>query len=343
MRRFLKVLGVLLGLLVLLAVVLVLILEFAFPRVQEADQSIKVEATPQRLARGDYLANHVAGCMGCHSQRDWHTFGHPVIPGTEGQGGDTIFGAKIGLPGEIYPKNITPFNLKQYSDGELVRVLRTGVRKNGEPLFPLMPYQALAEMEQEDLYSIIVYVRSLPERAHVVPDHQLQLPVNLIVRTIPTNAPAYPTPVDRKDGVAYGKYLVRIGGCADCHTPVNDKHEPLPGMYLAGGMEYPYLDNQLQRHKGGGVLRTPNITPDAETGIGGWSKAVFLARFALWRGAGLEAQHVKLDLDKGDYLSLMPYGEIAGMTDEDLGAIYDYLHSIAPVKHAVIRFERPKL
>ncbi len=52
---------------------------------------------------------------------------------------------------------------------------------------------------------------------------------------------------------------------------------------------------------------------------------------------------MKLDLDKGDYLSLMPYSEYAGMTDADLGAVYDYLQSIPAVKNQVVRFEPPKI
>ncbi len=343
MKGFLKAMGAIVGLLILLVVVLIGVVKFSFPRVQKADQTLKVETTPARLQRGEYLVKNVAGCMGCHSQRQWDVLGHPAKPGTEFMGGDTIFDEKIGLPGKVYPANITPYRLKHYSDGELVRVLRTGVRKDGEPLFPLMPYQALAEMEQEDLYSVVAYLRSLPEKAHDVPDHQLAPPVNLIVRTIPKTAPDYPTPVDRKDTVAYGKYLVRMGSCTDCHTPVDDKHAPLPGMFLAGGQEYPYLNSKLEKHPGGGKLRVPNITPDVETGIGSWTKAQFIARFAEWRGKKLEAKHVKLDLDKGDYLPLMPYAEYAGMTDADLGAIYDYLHQVPAVKNAVERFEKPKI
>lgn len=340
---FFKAIGALLGLMITLVIIMILLVQFTFPRVRKADQTIKVELTEARIKRGDYLANHVAGCMGCHSQRQWDILGHPAKPGTEGAGGDKLFDKRIGLPGSIYPKNITPYNLKRYSDGELVRVLRTGVDKEGEPLFPMMPYKALAEMEQEDLYSIIAYLRSLPEIANDVPKHKIDFPVNLIIRSVPKNAPEYPKPLDRKDTVAYGKYLVRMGSCTDCHTPVDDHHEPLANMYLAGGQEYPYLNNKLERHPGGGVLRVPNITPDPETGIGKWTKAQFIARFAEWRGKKLEAKHVKLDLDKGDYLPLMPYGEYAGMTDEDLGAIYDYLHQVPAIKHEVVRFEKPKI
>ena len=343
--RVLKFIGKALLLLVLLIAGLITYVVTCLPKVAPADQSVKVEITPARVARGEYLAKNVAACMGCHSIRQWDILGHPVKPGTEFMGGEPLFGPAIGLPGVIPPKNLTPYHLKDYSDGELVRVLRTGVRKDGQPLFPFMPYQAIGEMEQEDLYSVIAYLRSgVKEIKNDVPEHQLQPPLNVIVHTIPKDAPAYPTPVDRKDTVAYGKYLVRMGSCADCHSPVDAHHQPLPGLYLSGGQEFPYLNSKLQKHPQGGVLRVPNITPDIETGIGSWTKAQFIARFAEWRGKKLEEKHkAKLDLDKGDYVPLMPYAEYAGMTDADLGAIYDYLHQIPAVKNAVVRFEPPKL
>jgi mono/diheme cytochrome c family protein len=344
MKKLLKVLGQALVILVLVAGCGVGYVMLALPKVAPADQTLKIESSPARLQRGEYLAKHVAACMGCHSQRDWTVYGHPIKAGTEWKGGEPLFDQRIGLPGVIQPKNLTPYNLKNYSDGELVRVIRTGVRKNGEPLFPFMPYQAFAAMEQEDLYSIIAYLRCLPEGVNDVAEHKLDPPLNVIVRTMPQEAGLYPAPIDRKDTVAYGRYLVKMGSCTDCHTPVNGKHEPLPGMYLAGGQEFPYLNSKLEKHAGGGVLRIPNITPDKETGIGNWSKKDFLARFNEWRGAAkLKAKHQQLNLDKGDYLPLMPYGEFAGMTDGDLGAIYDYLHSLPAVKHAVVRFEPPKI
>jgi mono/diheme cytochrome c family protein len=344
MKSLFKGLAAILGLLVLLAGCGVTYVMLALPKVAPADQNLKIESTPGRVKRGEYLTHHVMACVGCHSVRDWTVYGHPVKAGTEFAGGEPIFDHRIGLPGEVHPKNLTPYNLKNYSDGELVRVIRTGVRRNGEPLFPMMPYLAYSEMEQEDLYSIIAYLRSLPEIKNDVPEHKLDAPLNVIVRTIPKEAGPYPKPVDHKDTVAYGKYLVKMASCTDCHTPVNDKHEPLPGMYLAGGQEFRYLNNKLEFHPGGGVLRVPNITPDKESGLGNWSKKDFLARFNEWRGeAKLKAKHQQLNLDKGDYLPIMPYGEFAGMTDEDLGAIYDYLHSIQPVKHTVVRFEPPKI
>jgi Cytochrome c len=342
-KRFLKWVGAIAGLLCVVAVGSVIYIVSALPRVAAADQTLRIESTPGRVQRGEYLAHHVAGCAGCHSVRDWNVNGHPIKAGTEFQGGEPIFDERTGLPGQVYPKNLTPYNLQRYSDGELVRVIRTGVRRDGQPLFPLMPYQAYASMTQEDLYSVVAYLRSLPTKVNDVPDHRLQLLASLIVHTIPKDAGPFPPPSDRGNTVAYGQYLVKMASCTDCHTAVDAQtHEPVPGMYLAGGLELPYLNSKLQRHPGGGVMRVPNITPDAATGIGTWTKEAFLARFAEWRGDRLAGKHVRLDLDKGDYMPAMPYAAFAGMTDADLGAIYDYLRTIPAVNHGVVRFDPPK-
>ena len=341
-NRLLKAMGVFFALVIATLVGLIFYAYHFLPKVAPADETLKIEATPARLKRGKYLAQHVAGCMGCHSHRDFNVYGEPVIPGTEFEGGEPLFTEVIGLPGELPPPNLTPYNLGRYSDGELVRVIRTGVRKNGEPLFPFMPYQHYAHMTQADLDSVIVYLRSLPSIKNDVPDHHLEPPLGVIVRTIPKDAGPYPAPVDPKQTVAYGRYLVTLGACMDCHSPVDGHHHPIPGMDFAGGMEIPYFNSRYQRNPQGGVLRVPNITPDKDTGIGAWTRADFIARFAAWRGKKGLAKEKRLDLDKGDYVELMPYLEYSGMTDADLGAIYDYLRSVAPVRNKVVKFTPPK-
>lgn len=315
------------------------------PRVKPAQVALKIEVTPQRVARGRYLAQSVAVCMGCHSQRDWTTYGHPTVPGTFGAGGDPVFERPL-MPGSVRPPNLTPYHLKDWSDGEIVRAIRVGVSKDGRPLFPFMPYENFRHMTQEDLYSVVAYLRTLPEVKNDVSPTRLDPPLNVLVHLMPSEAPDYPQSVDPKDTVAYGAYLAKIAGCADCHTPVDRQNKPLPGMAFAGGREFRYFRSKpggYEAHPGGGVLRVPNITPDEETGIGRWTKGQFIARFAEWRGKNAVTKHRRLNLDKGDYVSMMPYGEYAGMTDADLGAIYDYLRTQPKVKNRVVRFEAPKL
>src|SRR5689334_17806429 len=60
------------------------------------------------LERGDYLVNHVAICLDCHSKRDETKYGLPIIPGTEGGGGNLFDPKTDQTPGILYSRNITP-------------------------------------------------------------------------------------------------------------------------------------------------------------------------------------------------------------------------------------------
>ena len=340
MKTVIKGFGI--GVLLLVAVIGVAMIYVtrSLPKLAPADQSLKIEVTQARVARGNYLVHHVQDCYSCHSIRDWSQFGGPVIAGSEFRGGETLFDDRIGLPGKIPPKNLTPYNLKNYSDGELVRVIRTGVRRDGQPLFPVMPYQNYAVMSQEDLYSVIAYLRTLKEAPNDVPEHELIFPVSVIVHTIPQEAPPFPAPVDPKNTVEYGRYLVRQGSCSNCHSPVDAHHNELKGQYLSGGQEFPLLniDGDMSALPGAAV-RTANLTPDNETGTGKWSKAEFIARFADWRGKSGQAKVQKLK--NGEFQSPMPWLYYSGMTDADLGAIYDFLRTVKPVRHEVKKFTPP--
>ena len=75
-------------------------IKFLLPNVGSAPD-LKVERTPERIARGAYLANHVTVCIDCHSKRDWSRFSGPPIAGTFGMGGD-LFDQKFGFPGVYY-------------------------------------------------------------------------------------------------------------------------------------------------------------------------------------------------------------------------------------------------
>jgi hypothetical protein len=75
--------------------------------------------------------------MDCHSTRDWNLLSGPIIPGTEGKGGD-IFPEEGGFTGNFYSSNITPAGIQDWTDGELYRLITTGVKKDGEPIFPIL-------------------------------------------------------------------------------------------------------------------------------------------------------------------------------------------------------------
>lgn len=296
---------------------------FALPDVGEPED-IKVELTPQRIERGRYLASSVSSCMDCHSERNWNKFAGPAVEGTDGKGGEE-FNQKIGVPGSFYAKNITPFHLKDWTDGEILRAISSGVNKKGEALFPIMPHPNYGKMDREDLYSIIAYLRTLKPIENVVPESKADFPMNFIINTIPKKAEYSKIP-NANDQVAYGAYLFTAAACGDCHTK-KDKGSPVPGMELAGGFEFPMPT--------GGVVRSSNITPDKETGIGNWNEEFFVKRFKTYSDSTYKAADIK----KGDFNTVMPWTMFTNMKTEDLKAIYAYLKTVKPIKNRVTKFE----
>lgn len=296
-----------------------------YPAVPPAED-VRIAATPERLARGQYLVENVVGCVVCHADRDWSRFSAPVIAGTKGKGGQRFgFGAE---PFVLYAKNITPGGVGEWTDGELVRAITTGVSRDGTPLFPLMPYPRYGKMSREDIEAIVVYLRTLPAVAHdPVPARTLKFPLPLVVRTIPAAAAHAPMP-DPSDRVAYGRYLTNAAVCADCHTPMDAQGAPLPGKDFAGGT--PFSPN------GVGLVRSANLTPDAATGLGTWTEDQFLEKFRAYRADAPRTLEGAEQLQNTE----MPWTYYAGMRDDDLRAIYAYLRSLTPVVNRVEKFGR---
>jgi mono/diheme cytochrome c family protein len=291
----------------------------ALPRVA-APMTLAVPPTPERIARGQYLSRHVAGCSDCHGERDWTKYSAPQMREREGHGGMAF---RIGV-GTLYAPNITPIKLSTWTDGEVLRAMTSGVSKDGSPLFPFMPYEAYREMSQEDAESIIAFIRTLPPVARDVPKSQLDFPFNLIVRTIPSPASPLAEKAPRpEDRLAYGKYLTTIASCVTCHTKM-ERGQPVAGMAFAGGLEF--------HTRSGSVQYSANITSDVETGIGGWTEEYFVARFK----SVADADETSLLLN-GRENTEMPWRDYGGMKTEDLTAIFTYLRSVPPVRHVVAR------
>jgi hypothetical protein len=209
------------GYLVLLTLVavggLLFYIKVALPGVGNAE-TLTIEYSPERVARGKYLATSVTVCMDCHSKRDWSQFSGPLVPGTLGQGGEH-FDQRVGMPGVFVARNITPEGISRYTDGELLRAITTGVDKEGKAMFPLMPYPYYAKMDREDLYSIIAYVRSIAPIKNRVAPSQSDFPMNFIINTIPQPAIFRKRPA-KSNKLAYGAYMINAAGCVECHTQV---------------------------------------------------------------------------------------------------------------------------
>lgn len=291
------------------------------PHVAAAPE-LTVNRSPQHIAHGEYLANHVAVCMDCHSTRDWSRFSAPLLPGTLGKGGE-YFGKEAGFPGSFYSKNLTPNNLGNWTDGEIFRAITTGVGQNGDALFPVMPYLHYGKMDKEDVYDIIAYLRQLPAIDNDIPASTADFPMNFIINTIPAETTPMQRPA-KTDLLKYGEYIITIAACIECHTQ-EQKGQLIQELAYAGGRTF-----QMPN----GVLRSANITADPETGIGNWTEAAFIARFKSYSDSANLAI-----LSPGQVNTIMPWSMYAGMDTTDLSAIYTYLMTTKPIKNKVEHFQ----
>jgi mono/diheme cytochrome c family protein len=285
-------------------------------------QDMKVEVTPERVERGKYLANHVTICMDCHSTRDWTKFSGPITPGTLGKGGEK-FDQTMGFPGKFFSPNITPYTLVSWSDGEIYRAITSGVKKGNHPIFPVMPYSHYGQLDTEDIYSIIAYLRTLPSIEYTAPVSEADFPMNIILHMIPSKATPSAKP-SKSDTLAYGQYLVKAAACIECHT--KDKQgRIIEELAFSGGREF-----QMP----GGMLVTPNITPDKETGIGKWTREDFIKRFKAYD----LATYIPQTTNKGDLMTVMPWTMYAGMDSTDLVSVYKALMALKPMNNKVVRW-----
>jgi len=265
----------------------------------------KVEATAERVARGKYLFRHVANCAGCHSEHVF-VYGFPVKPGTEGSG--DCWDARLGYEAPLCASNLTSepkTGLGQWTDGEILRALREGVNALGQALALAMPYPRFRNLGDEDARAVLAYVRSLQPVEKVRPRPTWGVLEDLFLRTapMPLEGPV-PTP-SRADALAYGKYLVQLAQCAECH-----------GEDLGGG----------EARLGPSGPEVPgNLTPAPATGLS-VSREAFIGRFKAFENL--------VPAPDADVRVHMPWVAFSGMEEEDLGLIYDYLRTLPPVTRA---------
>ena len=115
--------------------------------------------TPERLARGTYLVKHVTPCMECHAPHRWAEHDAPVEANMLGAGQEMPMN---GLPGRVVAPNLSPdpeTGAGNWTDDQLARAIREGIGHDGRALFPMMPYQRFRAMSDEDVASIVVYLR----------------------------------------------------------------------------------------------------------------------------------------------------------------------------------------
>ena len=318
-RRLAKITGyVVLGLLVLLAVALNFTVGWR-PVIGAKKRALtlrKFEVTPARLQRGDYLVHAVMHCMGCHSKYD-DKADPPVLAAKEGSGQVMFEQGDF----RIVAPNITSdpdTGIGEWSDDAVARAIREGIAADGSTLFPVMPYEHFRDLSDEDLASIVVFLRSVPAAHSDLPPAKIPFVFARLVQTAPKPVTEPVPEPDRTAPAKYGAYLVRMGTCSDCHTPLNPKFQPIPGLAMAGG-------NPMEQG-----VNSANLTPDA-SGIGYYDEALFVQAM---RTGWVRARKLNF---------AMPWWVFRTMTDDDLKAVFAYLRTLKPVHHLVDNTEPPTM
>ena len=216
--------------------------------------------------------------------------------------------------GRLVAPNLTPdeeTGAGRWTDDMLARAIREGVGHDGRGLGLPMYWASFASLSDEDLASVIVYLRSLPPVRNELPDRRLTVEAEeeRAAGAVPLDGPVAPR--DFQEPWQLGQYMVELGDCMGCHTSWYT--DPIPG--LGGGG-----NRVISQDEDGLPVFSRNITPDS-TGIGGWSREDF--RWAMRTGKG------------GDLHPVMRWPLFARMTDTELDAIYDVLFLMEPVRHVV--------
>lgn len=255
------------------------------------------------LDRGEYLVRGIAGCGNCHT---------PIGP----QG--FIMGQE--LAGRLVEKNeaftaiapnITPGSrIADWSDDELGRAIREGLRPDGSLIGPPMPFTMYRNLSDTDLNAIVAFLRTVPAVESVPESSEYHIPL----------PPAYGPPVDGVSdippavSVEYGEYLAGpVAHCMECHTPMGPTGPMLSTDLGRGGFEFagPW-----------GVSVASNLTNHAD-GLADYSDEEISAMITEGRRT-----------DGSQMLPPMPYEYLAKLSDNDLKAILLYLRSLPALPNA---------
>jgi mono/diheme cytochrome c family protein len=285
----------------------------AFPKTRPAP-AMTAPRTPEAIARGKYLSEGMTGCIACHSPIDESRPGDFPQSGLEYAG--RVFGRDAGFPGIIVAPNLTPdpdTGIGRWTDGEVVRAIREGVSRDGRPLFPFMNYGSYRAFSDEDVLAIVAYLRTQTPVRRDNGTTVLDFPVGMMIRTAPRplDGPAAGLP---PAGVERGRALLQITMCGECHTPRDDRGNPLPGRDLVGGNPFPGP---------WGVVYSANITSHPAAGIGAFSPDDLKRVFREGKNRA------------GRDLWVMPWSITKNMSDADLDALIAALREVPPSANLV--------
>lgn len=322
--RILKVLGGIIAVLVVVAIALVTYVQVAWNRPYGRPvPQLTAPTDKETVARGEYLFKYGNQCWGCHSLGTADANSAPV-------GGREFDLRKIGPGfGIFYSPNITPdpdTGIGKWSDGAIVRALREGLDHEGRLFFPIMPADWYKGLSDSDALAIAAYLKSIPPVRNAVPANKPSMMTKVLFAfKVVGPQPAITQPVVAPPAgatVEYGQYLAsHASGCAECHTPRDLQTGKAFMDQIFAGSNFPF----------GGPMEglpaaahAPNLTPDQETGIGGWSEEQFVA-----------ALRTGMKPDGSVMLGMMPYAYYGFWKEDDLRAVYRYLRTVPVQKNRV--------
>ncbi len=259
------------------------------------------QAQTASVARGDYLANSIMTCANCHTPKG----PPPAVAGKDYSGG-----LSWDTPGfAVTAPNITPdkaTGIGDWSAADIRKALIDGVRPNGVPLAPIMPYDFYGILTPADADSLVAYMQSLKPVSNKVADPIYKAAFKL--NRFPGTEKAF-SEADKSDKLKLGFYLVSAGHCLECHTPMVRGELQLDKIGL-GGRDFPGP---------WGVSLSRNITSHPSKGIGGWTDAEI--KTAITQGKRKDGSPLKPP---------MGYGYYAKMTESDLDAVVAYIRTLPP-------------
>lgn len=315
MKKIFKILGItFIVLLIITGAAAAFIYFRGIPSYSTTGIKYHCNSTPESVARGRKLA--VMLCANCHLNN-----ATGKLTGRHMSDAPPEFGY-------AYSANITQdksHGIGNYSDAELVWLLRTGIKRNGKYAPPYMA--KLPHLSDYDLNAIISFLRSDDALVQADPTPAKPCEPSFLTKFLcvvafkPLPYPEKPISMpDTTNPVMLGKYLVHNLDCYTCHSGDFTKLDILNPEnsfgYLGGGNKP--LDQQ------GNVVLTANITPDAETGIGTWTEEKFVRalRFGLIEG------------QPALRYPMMPYTQL---TDYEAACIFRYLKTVPAIKNKIDR------
>ena len=248
------------------------------------------------VERGEYLVRGLMGCGNCHT---------PLGP-TGPVPGQELGGRIVEETADFtaFAPNITPGGrVAEWSDDELARAIREGIRPDGSLIGPPMPFAVYKHISDDDLASIVAFLRTVPPLDGGEPASVYNIPL----------PPAYGPPIDSVAAPApgvtaeHGEYLARLAHCMECHSPMTPMGPDLGENLGRGGFEF---------HGPWGTSVAANLT-NHEDGLEGYTDDEIKTMIT-------QAKRP----DGSDMLPPMPYGFLAQMTPEDLDAIVLYLRTV---------------